>query len=342
MSAAPGPPDGTSAMSVDDLVKEATSELWLRFSVVTMLPNFVFIGTMALLLYSGAPGTAPDLSTLEKIKDISIVSGVLLLLAVFLLSLIVHPFQFLLIRVLEGYWGEKRLGGMFRKWAVKRQKTVRDKSKNELTRILSELKKPLDLETKSALTRKAAALSTHLQQYYPVSERMMPTRLGNILRAAEDQAGKPYGLDAVTIWPRLYPVLPKEFRERLDQQRLQLDICVRYSITLLVTAIGSALLLYRYLWWMSLPLGFLLLAYLSYRSACSAALLYGQALKVAFDLYRFDLTKALHLPLPATLHKERVANYALCDFLRQGKETDFNYLHSSTPSASDAPKSSGS
>jgi hypothetical protein len=42
-------------------------------------------------------------------------------------------------------------------------------------------------------------------------------------------------------------------------------------------------------------------ALLSYRAALAAAAAYCQALEAAFDLHRFDLLTALHLPLPANL-----------------------------------------
>jgi hypothetical protein len=33
-----------------------------------------------------------------------------------------------------------------------------------------------------------------------------PPGLGNVLAAMEDGAGRTYGLDAVIVWPRLYPL----------------------------------------------------------------------------------------------------------------------------------------
>jgi len=42
----------------------------------------------------------------------------------------------------------------------------------------------------------------------------------------------------------------------------------------------------------------LLLAWVSYRSAVVAAIAYGEAVRVAFDLHHLDLYAALHLELP--------------------------------------------
>ena len=48
--------------------------------------------------------------------------------------------------------------------------------------------------------------------------------------------------------------------------------------------------------------------------------------EAAFDLHRFDLLTALHLPLPANLTGEVTANQELSQFLRQPAE----YLHALT------------
>jgi hypothetical protein len=52
----------------------------------------------------------------------------------------------------------------------------------------------------------------------------------------------------------------------------------------------------------------------------------GQALEPAFDLHRFDLLTALHLPLPPNLVREVTANQELSEFLRQPSE----YQHALT------------
>ena len=49
-------------------------------------------------------------------------------------------------------------------------------------------------------------------------------------------------------------------------------------------------------------------------------------MEAAFDLHRFDLLTALHLPLPADLTGEVATNQELSRFLRQPSE----YLHALT------------
>jgi hypothetical protein len=54
-----------------------------------------------------------------------------------------------------------------------------------------------------------------LNKYYPSEGyRIMPTSLGNVIRAAEDEAGNTYGLDTVITWPILYEVLPDKIKKQ--------------------------------------------------------------------------------------------------------------------------------
>jgi hypothetical protein len=59
----------------------------------------------------------------------------------------------------------------------------------------------------------------------------------------------------------------------------------------------------------------------------SAAIAYGVTLDAAFDLHRFDLLEALHLPLPLDRKTERIFNKDLSDSLRQGVQVNFRYTH---------------
>jgi hypothetical protein len=50
-------------------------------------------------------------------------------------------------------------------------------------------------------------------------ERVMPTRLGNILKNAVLYTLHQYGIDAVLMWPRLYPLLPDSFVAALARRK---------------------------------------------------------------------------------------------------------------------------
>jgi len=134
----------------------------------------------------------------------------------------------------------------------------------------------------------------------------------------QDSAGRAYGLDAVTAWPRLYPVLGEEARSLVDDRRDTLDGAVRMAATMTVTAIASVVLLAYSTWWILLALIPLGIAVLAYNAAVQAALAYAESVHVAFDLHRADLLTALRMELPTRQDTERALNEQWCDLWRQG------------------------
>ena len=83
--------------------------------------------------------------------------------------------------------------------------------------------------------------------------------------------------------------------------------------------------------------GGLIVALLSYVGATQAAATYGDLLRAAFDLHRFDLYQALHWPLPPSWKAEKPApagqaptyGQALSQFLYRGLGVqDVVYGHS--------------
>ncbi len=143
-------------------------------------------------------------------------------------------------------------------------------------------------------------------------EYIMPTRLGNIIKAAElypSDEGR-YGIDAVFFWPRLYQVIPDNARTSLIDARtslaLMLNICtlalglaVGTLITLGVTTVKPAAA-----WWATAA-GGLIVAWLAYRSALGPARVYSELVRSMYDLYRGDLLARLGFALPDTLTGER-------------------------------------
>ena len=108
----------------------------------------------------------------------------------------------------------------------------------------------------------------------------------------------------------------------LTDRRNQLDLAARFCAVFLLCAIISLFFLYSHGWWLLVPAFMLLLARLSYRGAVAAAVAYGESVQSAFDLYRFELHKALRIPAPSNLQAEKKMNKTLSDFLRQGLDSE--------------------
>jgi len=213
-------------------VVTTTKDLGVRFRLVSLLPTVV-LGLFALALaWSGAPGSPPDVSrVVAQAKGVTGWAGFLLALTLLVAALIIEPFQLTLVRAFEGYWGESRIGRLLAAPGKAFHRARRDR----LDRI--QQRGGSDRQA-SAAAREDAARKLRA---YPPADALLPTKLGNLLRAGEHRAGSRYGLDAVTMWPRLYPMLSDKLTTGLNDFRDQLDLAVRFcSVFLAATVISVA------------------------------------------------------------------------------------------------------
>jgi hypothetical protein len=289
-------------------------DIGARFALVGLLPGVVLALFVLALLWSGAPGEAPDLDRiLDEARELDAWAGGLLFLALLVAAIVMQPLQLGLVRWLEGYWPRP---------LAARGRARYERRVAALEATTAPRRKPLTPEELATMSDAASEL-----RLLPPREHLMPTRLGNALRAAEVRAGEPYGLDAVVAWPRLYPLLPDPVRAVVDGQRDALDVNARFCSVFAAAAVISVALLATHGWWLLVAVGWLVLAWLAYRAAVAAAVAYGEGIRAAVDLHRFTLLEALHLPLPATPEEERELNRRLSRFLLQGVPLDAPYQH---------------
>lgn len=95
--------------------------------------------------------------------------------------------------------------------------------------------------------------------------------LGNVLRSAEGRAGSRYGLDAIVVWPRFYPLLSDKVTAVLDDLRDQLDLAARFCVVFGVATMISIVFLAADGWWLTAAAVTLAGSLLSYRAALAAA-----------------------------------------------------------------------
>src|ERR1700710_2751539 len=78
-----------------------------RFGVVSALPTVVLLAWIAFLWGSGAVVGEPDVGTvLGALGTASVAQVTIVGILGVALGSVLHPFQFLLVRLLEGYWSE--------------------------------------------------------------------------------------------------------------------------------------------------------------------------------------------------------------------------------------------
>ncbi len=231
------------------------------------------------------------------------------------------------LRLLEGYDWPRALHGL-RRWLLLRQQRKQEAVRRELQALGSQVQEALrEGQLDLPLAERYARLDM-LRYTFPQGF-VLPTRLGNLLRAAEEYAEHRYGLNAVLVWPRLWLLLPPEARETLALAYQRLLAAVRawaWGLTfLLVWTLLTAWLAWRsgggWAWLApvaALGTGWLWMR-LAYRLALARAAVFGELVRAAFDLYRLGLYDALGWPRPSP-EEEKEAGKRLTTFLWRGQE----------------------
>jgi len=259
-----------------------------RFTLALLLPTFAFAaGTGALAAtMTGWHQTVTWWSGLDAARQVAL--GVAAAAAVVVLAVITGTQVVAMTRLLEGYWrwpwADATLGRLGR-W---REANRRGKLGND----------------KSAMGYQRLYLA------FPPQSPVMPTRLGNALRAAESYPGdeQRWGIDAVFWWPRLYLILPDSARTQVDDARAGLDQLV--VLTMLSAAFGTVALALscaglNLTVGLGCAAGAFLLSRGSYLAAVTSAAVFGDLVRSCYDLFRGDLLTRLGWPMPPTLKRER-------------------------------------
>jgi hypothetical protein len=210
-----------------------------------------------------------------------------------------------LLRVLEGYYWPPRLAAR-----------VRDRHRRRRARMRERWQALVGQATHGGLdpelAMELADLEGGLRRVPESPQLVMPTRLGNILRAAEERPGVKYGLDVAVCWPMLWLLLDKDTREEVANARSVLN----GSVTLLLWAVLS--LVWTALAWWVAPLAVAVALAVYYVPILSSAQVYGDLMGSVFDLRRNCLYDALRWPLPATPAGEQKDGRALTMYLWRG------------------------
>lgn len=251
-----------------------------RFIVAYWMPVFFFVVLMigeSAVLYG--PTTTIQLWETGDATT-KVLTGMGTLLVITVLAYMLKAFTFPLVRLYVGYWPEWI--PWLKEWGVSRQKVIWNE-------IFEDINK-------------------RYYSYPRAEDRLQPTRLGNVLTAAYDYPLEVYGIRASIWWSRLTPLLPESFRSQTDDTLMPLFALLNLSAILILSALSSSTIaaLLDERWWLCLLVlsGSLLLAYVCYVAAIQHAANYGEQIRAAFDLYRHELLKQMHIPLPDSAKKE--------------------------------------
>ncbi|MEM0979125.1 MAG: hypothetical protein AAGH78_02520 [Cyanobacteria bacterium P01_H01_bin.58] len=269
------------------------------FFVITQLNSWTSIKT--------------NLSQLSEPFQIAVLVSCLLTIAAS--AFIVQRFDLVILRFLEGYWSY-RLKPLqhLRKRNLKHYEQQLRQIKGDLQDLMRlQANQPPNLnilEKQSQLDYQRRWLPSQVQY-------LMPTELGNILRAAELRPEAKYGLNAVVCWPHLWMLLPEHPRNDLQETRASLNTAARVWFWGLLFGLWAFFVFWTPSALLALPIGFTTMAF-AYRWSISVARSYGDLLDAAFDLYRHELYKALRWPLPENSDIEKATGKQLTEYLWRG------------------------
>ena len=314
----------------NDVLKEVTGLLDRRFLLNVFFPCLVFCGLLIAVVIVGTGGDLIKIAEVwikqgVKVQILQIV-GFLSLLTVF--SEIVDSQLPNIFRFYEGYsplmncCHLKNVGIKFHQSHFKQLRKTPEAEKENYN---------------------------YLSLYYPshydpekAIKIIMPTQFGNILKNAESYPSDRYGLDAVVIWSRLYPLFPERFIQIVGEAKGTVDFMLVISSLSGIFALisGIYLVIIKASGWLFLLCfwGGLGLAWLAYRGALASAVVYAQQIKTGFDLYRQELLKQMHLKLPTNLKNEKEQWEEVRRFLYQNFPLSGEYTNSEEEKIPDAKK----
>lgn len=295
------------------------------FQLVSIIPAAVVILLTYVLVAGGAPAVQPSWEKMgSAVAAIDFGRASVLTLGVLVLGLVTHPFQFATTQILEGYWGPSPVArvAMFSRARIHADRRRRFLSGLARAKLAAEAadaavqQAEAHRDVRSLRLAEAELLRASLDytafeaaadRYPEELDRLMPTRLGNILRRHEDLAGRQHRLEALSAVPRLMAIAPPEQVAQVNDTRSDLDIAVRFVLSWLAAAVVSFLLLWPYGPWLLVPLGAYGLAWMSYRGAVQAASEYGFALHVLIDVnHKLVDSEPSQLILPASITKDTI------------------------------------
>lgn len=286
---------------MNNLLSAISGQFSKSLLLSAMLPVVVFLLLAWVLVVPLIPQSVTWrswVSGLEIEWQVAVVS-----LAVLLLTALLYNLNRQVVRLYEGYpWQHSRIGTF---WAgTQRRKFEHARQRWDELRVVIVRKgaraQPGHTEAREYWNRLGQELNT---QFPTDAKAVLPTRLGNILRSFEDYPQRQYGLDAITLWPRLVSQIDERYAAQVDDAKSSLDFMLNSSALcgLLAALFGIVRLFYPVglaepvtAIVALLTVGALLGgSYLLYVASLSRATSWGQLVKSAFDLYRWDLLKAI-------------------------------------------------
>jgi hypothetical protein len=161
---------------------------------------------------------------------------------------------------------------------------------------------------------------------YP-EEDLLPTALGNRIRAFERYGNSRFGLDILILWYEFVGVASDQVRDHIDGARQEVEVFLAGSVVFALFSIATLIpLADPATWsgsgWVLLIAGLIgaVVSMLSYRRAISQAEDWGAAVTGLVNTHRTEVAKAFGFELPDSLEAERRMWECVNGFVATGGE----------------------
>lgn len=352
-----------AGLSPIDAVSSSGVAVGKYFAVTNAIPSSLLVLYVWALVSAGAwSGPMNFVGVQWAVRSLGLGDIAWFVAIVFAVSLAIHPLQFTFTQLLEGYWGSSRIGRWaahhqtlrhhheateliqlrdqaYKSWVVAGARLWKSNQAFEWDAMSSDDRKKVEKQARRALARPSAEeiLPAYLDHQiyarqlgtYPTRlYRIMPTRLGNALRRSEDEAGKQYGLDTLTIAPHLSLIADPNHYRFVEDRQTAMDLAISQTLTCALATAMTAVLLSDDGTWSLLTFVPFLGAYVSYLGAVAAARSYNVAIETVTDLSRFALYRALHVPLPKSAREEIETAGTLMQLLNGSEQPNLRFAES--------------
>jgi hypothetical protein len=256
-----------------------------RFLITAWLPSLLYWAGFGSLVVTGTGWHQAVGWWLRQPAEFKVVLAGLALAWVTFFAYLLVAWTPLVIRLAEGYWPQRR------PWSR-----------------LSQRRRETYARRLKSMQRDPGKFPRAYLDYPLRPSRVMPTRLGNILRSAEDYAQERYQINSIVVWPRLYVLLPDQFIAAVAAAKTPLDLMAALAALASLFAVsGTAVAVALLPWYAALACfaGGVLITWLGYGGAVQAARPYGQLIRAAFDIHRGLLLDAIGWTRPPSYAAER-------------------------------------
>jgi hypothetical protein len=204
-------------------------------------------------------------------------------------------------RLFEGYPLERVSERPFARWLYQAAIFLQRRTYDRLLAVRDNKGKPGSDRTGAAW---------RLDKWFPKDpDDLLPTRVGNAIRAFEQHSNVRWGLDGVTIWPRIEALLDE------DERALEVDAKINFYVFVNASVggylVGACLVIDQGVnapqpvWYWPLYAIPFVVGYILYRAAIGPAIDWGDSVRSSIDLHRLEVYEKLGVRAPVSFTDER-------------------------------------